>query len=234
MRSLFDQDPPEVRRLQIYTQFGFHGYHMVLTQSIQDTLAFICDVAEPIDGGFDAEMVVRWKVVNELLLTPDREVEGLAPTLTRYLPSVAATCAFPTLEELARRLSGRWDEDGVMFGDSTPEDGLYRRRRDGAIQEVQLRAGNRVVGLQHKLQLLRGSLHPSFRASIDSLDRLTQKSFIQGIDTRLSPMFERLAYYRNAWAHGSLYLGWEAHFVTLFIGLLYFRHVPGSGGEVGS
>jgi hypothetical protein len=54
---------------------------------------------------------------------------------------------------------------------------------------------------------------------------------ISGDSQPMSPLYERLQFFRDQWMHGRRYEGWEAILVSLIIGLLYFGHVRVQAGR---
>ena len=125
-------------------------------------------------------------------------------------------------EEVARRLSNRWDEEGMLMREVPPSDGVSTWKSDGTEEPKTYKAGHRIVVLAHKLQLLDLSLDPRLRRTISSLDAVLRRPMIDGMSQPMSSMYERLQHFRDHWVHGRRFDGWEALLVSIYLALLYF------------
>ncbi|MCA3061814.1 MAG: hypothetical protein ING69_07980 [Rhodocyclaceae bacterium] len=171
---------------------------------------------------FDVGTIERWQLVNDLL------VEGLPPSLaarSRILSGssmLACLAVFPTLEEVARMISMRWDEDGVLQEAVVSSDNLSTWKPDGTSEPKVYKVGHRIVVLSHKLQLMHKALDPRLAALLDTLDQAFRRPMIQGLNQPMSPLYERLQYFRDHWLHGRRFEGWEALLVSFLLSLIYF------------
>jgi hypothetical protein len=222
-----DPEPP----FMMYSQFGFHGYTINVFRSHIDYLNAINSVIVPDPPAFDANAIDRWKLMNELLLAGFTTVPPGTNRITSQLPALAALAAFPTLEEIARRVSNRWDEEGKLLRSVPLSDGVVTWKPDGTVEPKEYKAGHRIVLLSHKLQLMDLSLDPRLRRTISSLDAVLRRSMVEGIGQPMSPLYERLQFFRDQWVHGRRYEGWEALLISVLLALLYFgtlslREVP--------
>jgi hypothetical protein len=205
-----------------YSQLGYHGYGISVHQShlqyLEDLNAFLA----PDLPAFDGETIERWQLVNELL------VEGLPPTragrsrISSGASMLACLAVFPTLEELARKISMRWDEDGVLKQAVVSSDNLSTWKPDGTFEPKTYKAGHRIVVLSHKLQLMHKALDPRLANLLDTLDQAFRRPMIQGLDQPMSPLYDRLQYFRDHWLHGRRFEGWEALLVSFLLSLIYF------------
>jgi len=204
------------------SQFGFHGYTISVYQFHLDYLTALSSALVPCLPAFDGDSINRWRLVNELLavgLVRD-QLETSSPSV--QFPALAALAAFPTLEEIARRLSNRWDEEGKLLTEVSLADGVSTRRSDGTDEPKTYKAGHRIVVLAHKLQLLDLSLDPRLRNTTASLDAIFRRPMVDGLDVPMSSMYERLQFFRDQWVHGRRFEGWEALLISLYLALLYF------------
>ena len=215
------------------TQFGYHGYSISVFQLHVDYLNAVNESIAPMAPIFDSDAIDRWKLVNELL------VAGFAPRIpgtkqmSDQFPALAALAAFPTLEEIARRLANCWDADGRLCRDITERDGVTLWNNDGTETIKTYKEKQRIVILSNKLQLAHQTLEPRLRKTIESLDTVLRRSMIEGLDAPMSPLYVRLQHYRDSWVHGRRFDGWEALLLSLYISLLYFgiKRASESGKE---
>ncbi|MCA2919883.1 MAG: hypothetical protein IM445_07280 [Microcystis sp. M015S1] len=205
-----------------FQQFGYHGYGISVHTSHLHHLAALNGYLAPDAPAFDNGAIERWKLVNDLLL------EGLQPQpdgASRILTSarmLACLTAFPTLEEVARNIASRWDEEGLVLRPVTISDGVSTWKPDGSREPKTYKAGQRIVVLAHKLQLMHRALDPRLANILATLDTAFQKPLVSGLDQPMSPLYERLQYYRDHWLHGRSFEGWEALFVSFLLALIYF------------
>jgi len=203
-------------------QFGFHGYTISVYQFHLDYLSALSSALVPDLPAFDGDSINRWKLVNELLTVGLVWVQPGTLSLSTQFPALAALAAFPTLEEIARRLSNRWDEEGKLLNEVSLADGVSTRKSDGTDEPKTYKAGQRIVFLAHKLQLLDLSLDPRLRKTTASIDAIFRRPMVDGIDVPMSSMYERLQFFRDQWVHGRRFDGWEALLISLYLALLYF------------
>jgi hypothetical protein len=204
-----------------YSQFGHHGYAVTIYRAHLDFLQDLNDCLAPNLPAFDGECIERWRLINELLMN------GLGrnqtPSIvTRNATMLACLVAFPTLEEIARKISSRWDEDGRLLNPVTAEDGVTNWSVDSGSEVKIYKAGNRIVLLAHKLQLMHGALDPRLAKIIDSLDCAFRKPMIEGQTEAMSPLYVRLQFFRDHWLHGRRIEGWEGVLVSMLLSLIYF------------
>jgi hypothetical protein len=233
MKALLGQlDLPD-KPLLWYSQFGYHGYTIQVHRSHLQYLVDLNGFLTPDPQTFDAETIERWRLVNDLL------IEGLQPSpvvktrILGYAPMLACLTVFPTIEEVARRISMRWNEEGLLERAVGPADNVSTWKPDGTSEQKVYKAGQRIVTLSHKLQLMHQALDPRLAALLSTLDHALQHPMYQGQDQAMSPMYARLQYFRDHWLHGRRFDGWEALFVSLLLALVYFgslvaRHEPAS------
>jgi hypothetical protein len=220
-KILLDIDPQPVPPFMHMTQFGCHGYSISVSQIHIDYLQALSDTITPNLPIFDSNSIDRWKLINELL------VAGFAPRIpgtkkiSDQFPALAALAAFPTLEEISRRLAGCWDEDGILSRDIPASDGVTIWKNGASAPKI-YKSGQRIVILSNKLQLAHNALNPKLRKIIESLDIALQRPMIDGMESAMSPLYSRLEYFRDHWVHGRKFDGWEALFISLYIAHVYF------------
>ena len=152
------------------TQFGYHGYSISVFQLHVDYLNAVNESIAPMAPIFDSDAIDRWKLVNELL------VAGFAPRIpgtkqmSDQFPALAALAAFPTLEEIARRLANCWDADGRLCRDITERDGVTLWNNDGTETIKTYKEKQRIVILSNKLQLAHQTLEPRLRSPVNPYD----------------------------------------------------------------
>jgi hypothetical protein len=222
IKLLLGLDALSEQPFMVYSQFGFHGYTINLLQSHIDYLKDINSVLTPDLPGFDADAIDRWKLINNLLLDGFIVAPPDMNRITKQLPALAALAAFPTLEEVARRISGAWDEEGNSTREIPKTDGIVTWQSDGSFEVRSYKLSKLIVSLSHKLQLMHKSLDPRLQRTIASLDAVLQHPMVDGIDQLISPLYDRLQFFRDQWVHGRRYEGWEALLVSLLLALIYF------------
>lgn len=222
LKLLFGLEPHRQQPFMKFIQFGFHGYTIRVFQSHIDYLDSLNLALVPDLPAFDRDAINRWKLVNELLLTGFTTPPSGASQLSDQFPALATLAAFPTLEEVARRLCNRWDEEGKLLADVPVSDGVVTWKPDGTKKPKPYKAGQRIVALSDKLQLMDLSLDPRLRKTVASLDAVLQRPTIVGVEQPMSPLYARLQFFRDNWVHGRRFEGWEALLISLFMALIYF------------
>ena len=222
LKLLFGLEAHPTNPFMTIGQFGFHGYTISVSEAHVQYLQSLVLTLVPNLPGFDADAINRWKLVNELLIAGFVRGPAGEQRLSDQFPALAALAAFPTLEEVARRLSGRWDEEGKLLREVPLSDGIYKRKQDGNEEPKTYKTGQRIVELAHKLQLLDLSLDARLRQTIASLDLLLRRPMVEGMDQPMSPLYERLQYFRDHWVHGRRFDGWEGILISLYLALIYF------------
>jgi hypothetical protein len=207
--------------LEWSVQFGTHGFPIHVTQESLDYLQEL-ELAPPVSEVFWPEGMSRWKTLNDVLKLRYRPLPGLPERLRFDAPGVAALIGFPLLEEISRRVSQAWDEDGVLNIDVPESMGLWRLTSEGKREPKTLKKGKRIVDLSHKLFVMKTFLDINLRQTIENLDSALSTSPIAGSEVPHVTFFERLELFRNLWSHGRRLEGNEAWLVTLFIAMLYF------------
>src|SRR4028118_371298 len=208
--------------LQIMVQFGTHGYQAGV---MREHLAYLKELeaaVQPVSNAFWPEGVCRWKTMNDILLLRYQTPTGLSRRLKYEAEAVAALVGFPLLEEIARRVTTAWDEDGVLNREIPKTVGLFRVTSKGKREPKAYKAGDQIVDLSHKLILLKQSLDPNFQTTVDNIDARLSQSPLEGVEYPLVTFFERLEVFRNLVAHGRRFEGIEAWLITLFVAMLYF------------
>ena len=211
------------RLIEHFEQFGTHGYSLGLTEEHITFLRELNNGLVPISGAFDPEMIRRWETVNELLIESYAPKLQIQERLRLEFSGLAALVAFPLLEEMARRISASWNEEGLLSIDLPEALGLLRTNSKGVRVSKSYKKGERLVDLAHKLLVMKSTLSNEFQQTIESLDKRMSVSRIKGLEMQQVTFFERMEYLRNMWLHGRKFEGVEAWLVTFFLAMLYFR-----------
>lgn len=160
--------------------------------------------------------------MNDMLLLRYRPPAGLSERLKYEAEGVAALTGFPLLEEIARRVTGAWDEDGILSVEIPKAVGLFRVTSKGKREPKSYKACVRIVDLSHKLAVLKSNLNPNLQRTIESLDARLSQSPLEGVEYPLVSFFERLELFRNLVSHGRRFEGVEAWLISMLIAMLYF------------
>lgn len=208
--------------LQIMVQFGTHGYQARVMREHLSYLNELEATVRPVSNAFWPEGVCRWKTMNDILRLRYQPPAALSRRLRYEAEAVAALVGFPLLEEIARRVTNAWDEDGVLNVDIPKTAGLFRVTSKGKREPKTYKSGDRIVDLSHKLILLKNSLDPNLQKTIENIDERLSQSPLDGVEYPLVTFFERLEMFRNLVSHGRRFEGIEAWLITLFIAMLYF------------
>lgn len=201
-----------------YSQLGFYGYSVSVCGSHREFLVDLNSFLVSNGLVFDDETIERWRLVNDLLVEGLQRTGAAKSRISKNATMLACLAAFPTLEEIARRISEKWQEDGTLV----QSEKLRTWKPDGTFQTKDYKAGQRIVLLAHKLQLMHSALDPRLAELISGLDQSLQKSQIDGLNQPTGPLYEKLQYFRDHWLHGRRFDGWEALLVSLLLSLIYF------------
>lgn len=220
--------PATEQPIGIYTKFGYYGYSIVMYGSHLDYLSDLNAALAPAPPEFDGPAIERWRLTNDLVVGGLSRGFPDADRISRHYTALAALVAFPTLEELARQVSGRWDEDGRPTREIPAAEGIVTRDPDGTVKPEEFKSRRRVVQLSHKLQLMHLALDPGLAHILEGIDRVTRRSPIQGDTTQLAPLYDRLQYFRDRWVHGRRFEGFEALLISHLVALIYFGKLGSS------
>ncbi len=214
--------PATEQPIGIYSKFGYYGYSVLVYGSHLDYLSDLNAVIAPSAPQFDGEAIERWRLLNDLIVGGLARGFPDADRISRHYTALAALVAFPTFEELARRVCGRWDEDGRPTREIPLAEGIVTREADGTVKPEEFKGRRRVVQLSHKLQLMHLDLHPGLARILEGIDRVSRRSPIEGDTTQLAPLYDRLQYFRDRWVHGRKFEGFEGLLISHLIALIYF------------
>lgn len=229
IRLLYGHQPTdEAQRIEFFQQFGWLGYGAHVYEVHIQFLKWLNGTLAPVGHIFDPIIIRRWRLVNNLMLASRDGEDWLRP---EGLP-LAAMAGFPLLEEVARRVSGFWDEEGQLVSDP-PQDIEFRALDDtGWRLRTGYKESKRIVELAHKLELMQWSLPEAFRKSFERLHEIVDQPAVVGANEPDANLFERLQYSRDVRSHGLRWEGIDAWWITLLIALLYFRLPPYSAPGV--
>lgn len=209
--------------IMAYSQFGVHGYSIDVFPAHADYVDAVNNAIVPDLPAFDTDAISRWKLLNELLLLTGLTGDPLNTNrIARESHNLAALVAFPALEHVARCISNRWDDEGFLLQEIPLTDGVVSWEPDGTLKPKTYKKGHRIVLLSHKLQLMNIALHPRLRETIRTLDLVFRRPMVEGMAQPMSPLFDRLQFFRDLWSHGRRFSGFEALLVSMILGLIYF------------
>lgn len=207
----------------LFYRMDFSGFHFYVFEEHLDFLSTIDETIEEIPGSFDADIINRWKLLNEAI-TKGCTYNGQSESLMdQEAMSIAGYIAFPLLEETARRVSNAWDENGTLLIDIPKSYGLFRKTSKGKNEKRNYKKGALIVSLSHKLEIMKLALDSGLQHIINSLDQRMQIIPIEGIDQKYDCLFDNLEKQRNALLHGRKFEDWVAIFISLFMMQIYVK-----------
>lgn len=219
--------PEENLIMPIGTEFGINGFNFLIYEE-HITYFHELNIVIKEDDIIDFFIKTRWQLVNKLIKFYFSQEPPTIQSDENFIKSESfnlATCvAFPLIEEMARKISKYWDEDGKMLIDQPKEIQLFSETVLGKKkQRANYRKGkDRISSFSHKLTLLEHSLNGELQKKIRSLNEVMKKSFIRNDPTQLTPLYDKLQYHRDMWLHGRKFDGLAAPFLSIFLSLIYF------------
>ena len=226
MRLLNGQEESSSESVGFSTVFGLDGGSSLVLYP--EHIQYFSEIEKELkitDRVFSYDLIGRWNLMNALIATSMRPVNGVAQLIQDNYLNLSALVAFPLIEEVARLYAKLWDENGILQKEIDQSYALTEKDKSGLAKPKTYKVGHRIVLLSHKLYLMKRSFPNDFQEAIDRLDRSLQRPIVEGTEN-LPPIFERLEYQRNQWLHGRKFFGWEAAFISLFLALIYFRTQP--------
>lgn len=206
-----------------YTQFGYHGLSIQIWTDHMDFLKRINGLLKDYPNILDVEtikkneLLSRWMLVNELIINFNKTSEISNKIIRENTMDIATILSYLLLEEVARIRSGKWDENGIVLEELPESYGIKRIKSKGKLEKNTYDEGQHIVDLAAKLYVMNKLLHPVLRENIERLDSILRKPFIEGKNTELSPLFNRLQFYRDNWLHGKKFSGWEGIFISFLL-----------------
>jgi hypothetical protein len=213
----------ETNSKQLFYGLDFSGFNFYIFEDHLDFLSTINETIEEIPGLFDADIIQRWKLLNETIIlgyTYSKQDESL---INQESINLAGYIAFPLLEELARRVSNAWDKNGKLLIDIPESYGLLRKTSRGKIEKKTYKKGHLIVSLAHKLEVMKLSFDHGLQHVINSLDQRMQIIPIEGINQKYDCLFNNLEKQRNKLLHGRQFDNWVAIFISLFMMMIYIK-----------
>lgn len=174
------------------------------------------------DDVFDDLFIYRWETVNELICAGFKHHSPPSNLTNRNL-SLAALAAFPLIEDLSRRVSNLWTNEGKVKANI----GRHFNLLDGNGNIKEYNTGKTISNFNHKMQLMICSSSQETQTQWSAFDDATRKPSISGLPNFEKPpsLFGRLGKRRNSWAHGFEYDGWEGILISLIIGFIYWSRL---------
>lgn len=216
-----DGAPDHLKFIEAFHQMGPLNYSAEIYDVHVMFAEWGSESIQPIGYVFDPLIVRKWKTVNRLLY--ESYQEGWLKSEGQPL---AAFVGFAVLEEVARRISGLWTEEGFLTEDPPQEVMPFRQFRDdesGWKDRTDLKSGKRIIHLAHKLELMRHALPAGFRRSLEQLDSVVDRPIIEGVPSIPGTLFQRMQYSRDHRSHGRRYEGLDAWWISLLVAMLYHR-----------
>ena len=180
IRLLYGSQPPDdLHRIEFFQQFGWLGYDVHVFDRHIEYIEWLNTALFNIGHVFDPIVIRKWRLVNNLIVSSYNSDGWLR---SEGLP-LAAMAGFPLLEEVARRTSGFWTEDGKLLNDP-PEEISFRSLGDDSAWRPRTgyKESKRIVELAHKLELMQWSLPKAFRDSFSKLNEIVDHPAITGVD----------------------------------------------------
>jgi hypothetical protein len=185
----------------------------------------------------DHELLTRWKIVNQLIINhisysfneittgfPNTQNRNGQKILQEKSLIIASFVAYPLLEEIARRISNAWNEDGNLTINIWKKDNPNKPL--GAIETSrrEYKLGSPIYNLSDKLQIMKQFLNSEIIPLINDLDNRLRRSPFQGDSSDVfNPLFDNLTKNRNKFLHGRDFDGYDAIYISLIISLLYSK-----------
>lgn len=202
---------------------GFDSFHCFI---FDDQISFfnkINRIINPDKKWLNGQLVKRWQLVNQLIISGYSEKEECNNLIKENMLILAGLVAYPLFEEVARRISNAWDEEGRLSIDIEESRGLTRINSRGQKEPHKYLKGHRIVDLSHKLEIMMDYLDKGLQKAIRSLDQRMRKSPLGEKKDVFGSLFENLQRNRDTLSHGREFEGWEAIYISLIISMIYFR-----------
>jgi hypothetical protein len=174
---------------------------------------------------FDLETLKKWKAVTIFACGKYVQISDTNGIPTELVPSslidkvhlssFAALAGFPLLENIARKISKKWDNHGKVTETLSKE--LYKLNKN-------YETGSKISSFKDKMQIMLHHLPKETQQEWDNFDNLTRRPDIAGIPHDPIPsVFERLHKRRNSWAHGQEFEGEDSILISLIIKFIYLN-----------
>ena len=223
MEELCGYRQPTSPVLGFATDFGQGSY--VFTEEMREFLWRINFVHKPTNLFPHIDVMHRWYLLNSLLVLsqqpPPENVKATYHDPGYYIADnknlLATLLGFALIEELAFRLSQKWNEQGkVQVLIDNP-----RLRNEAGIQQ-KYKEGKPISNLLHKLILMEEALPPKMQKFMADMNKkLEGWGAIDGITHQPKDLYTRLYEKRNSLAHGGTCIGWECWLISLLINSIY-------------
>jgi hypothetical protein len=174
---------------------------------------------------FDSATLKKWNTVAVFACgkyVNIKDINGISSELVdsslvdrEHLSSIAALAGFPLLEDIARKISKKWDSNGRIIEEL--DKGTYNLSRT-------YKVGQLISSFRDKMQIMLSHLPDETKTHWAQFNRLTQHPDMPGIaHDPIPPIFERLHNRRNSWAHGQEFEGEEGIIISLIIKFIYLH-----------
>lgn len=189
------------------------------------------------ESWLDPELLKRWKIVNQLIIEQInytfKEIENGFPHTSEnrgqfvFLNNtliVSSLVAYPLLEEIARRISNAWDENGIMLINTYISSEVTKPQNCIITEKKYTANKSMIVNLYDKLEIMRQSLPSNMQSDFEDLDKRFRKSPFEGDPKDVYfPLFKSLKINRDKLLHGRKFEGYESVYISLLISMLYFK-----------
>lgn len=190
----------------------------------EEHLSFLKDISNVslLSEIIDGDLLKRWRLANDLILLNFGQVVDIQPhvlNIKNQSLNLSCTILFPVLEEVARKISKYWCENGNMLKDS-PDSIVFldKKGKDKTYKKDDL-----IVNLSHKLMLMEYTLPDSLKRYMQRLSKAMEQQPIDGMVLEIPSLYKQFALERNAQLHGKKFSGNSALLVSLLIALLYLN-----------
>jgi hypothetical protein len=226
MISFVDCNRPTPSKLMHWeSNFGGDKLSITVDQALIDYLWSFDSRTSEYSPIFDLETLKKWRSVTmfscvkySFITNPDGTSTELFPSTlidNEHFSSFAALAGFPLLENIARKISKKWDGHGRITENLSQE--LYK------LSKI-YKTGNRISSFKDKMQIMLHHLPKETQKQWAQFDNLTRRPDIAGIPHDPIPsVFERLHERRNSWAHGQEFNGEEGILISLVIRFIYLN-----------
>jgi hypothetical protein len=170
---------------------------------------------------FDADTLKKWKAVTIFACgkyVSIKDPEGVSMDLVSPIliekelySSLSALAGFPLLENIARKISKKWDDHGKII-------------ESFCILGKDYKVNQTISSFKDKMHVMMLSMPSQTQEHWSNIDKLTRRPDIEGCPYDDIPsLFERLHKRRNSWAHGHEFEGEEGILISLILRFLYLN-----------
>lgn len=168
----------------------------------------------------NGDLLKHWKLANNLIIMNwDGIKYNQLHTINIKEESLNLACVvlFPVIEEMARIVSGYWNEDGLMLEDAPTEVQFVGQKGNPRFYKK----NDSISSLFDKLKIMQYTLPESIQKFLQELSRAMEIQPINGMTIEIPPFYKQLEIERNRQLHGRKFRGNIAVLLSLVITLIY-------------